>query len=243
MNDIVRTEAQEVATVAAPTPMEMIAIAVENGADPDKLEKLMDLQERWEKRQAEKAYIAAMLLFKSAPPTLYKDKQVQAGKAAYSHISLEFASRSIGAALQKQGIQHDWVSRVLEDRQIEVTCILTHKDGHVHHGASLAASPDGSGSKNSVQAIGSTTTYLQRYTLLMTVGLSVPGMDDDGVSAVGLQKEEFEEIVDLLEKSGVTAQAFCKRFKIDAVQDLPALKVRPALLMLKQRAKQQETGQ
>ncbi len=42
------------------TPQQMLAIAVQQGADLQKLEKLMELQERWEKNQARKAYVAAM---------------------------------------------------------------------------------------------------------------------------------------------------------------------------------------
>jgi hypothetical protein len=34
--------------------------------------------------------------------------------------------------------------------------------------------------KNAIQQVASTTTYLQRYTLLAITGMSTKGMDDDG---------------------------------------------------------------
>jgi hypothetical protein len=48
---------------------------------------------------------------------------------------------------------------------------------------SLSASPDTSGSKNAIQAIGSTVSYLQRYTILALTGLATEDMDDDGHAA------------------------------------------------------------
>ena len=48
----------------------------------------------------------------------------------------------------------------------------------------MYGTPDNSGSKNSIQAIGSTTTYLQRYTLFSILGLAA-GEDDDGSAASG----------------------------------------------------------
>jgi hypothetical protein len=57
----------------------------------------------------------------------------------------------------------------------------------------LRAIPDTSGSKNSIQAIGSTVTYLQRYTLLAAVGMAAAGMDNDGRAADEEQKPKISE--------------------------------------------------
>ena len=44
---------------------------------------------------------------------------------------------------------------------ISVTCVVTHKDGHSER-TTMTGVADTSGSKNVIQAIGSTATYLQR---------------------------------------------------------------------------------
>ena len=62
--------------IVALTPVELLRIAVSQNADIDKLTKLMDLQERWERNEARKAFVVAMNAFKSAPPTISKNKQV-----------------------------------------------------------------------------------------------------------------------------------------------------------------------
>lgn len=165
------------ATVAPVTPMEMLAMAVQQGADLEKLEKLMGLQERWEANEARKAFVAALTEFKRNPPTIVKDKLVAFGNTKYKHAELDQVSSVIGKALSEVGISHRWDIEQQEGR-IRVTCILTHSLGHSEC-VSLEAPPDNSGQKNSIQAIASAVTYLQRYTLLAAAGVAT-GDDQDG---------------------------------------------------------------
>jgi hypothetical protein len=62
-----------------------------------------------------------------------------------------------------------------------MTCRLTHRDGHCEECTTPAAPPDTGPGRNAVQAIGSTLTYLQRYSLVMLLGLATgdaPDPDD-----------------------------------------------------------------
>ena len=43
-----------------PTPMDLLKLAMNQNADIGKLEKLMELQLRWEANEAKKAFISAM---------------------------------------------------------------------------------------------------------------------------------------------------------------------------------------
>ena len=68
------------------------------------------------------------------------------------------------------------------DANVFVTCIIAHKDGHYEE-TTLCAGPDTSGGKKSgIKAMGSTVTYLQRYTLKAAVGVAA-SHDDDGTAA------------------------------------------------------------
>ena len=53
---------------------------------------------------------------------------------------------------------------------------------------SIAGPLDDSGQKNGIQQIGSTITYLERYTLMAIMGLAAHDQDDDGIAS-GLRKE------------------------------------------------------
>ena len=66
--------------VSADMPiMEKLLTAVQGGMQVDMLEKFMDLAERNEKREAEKAYNQAFADFKADPPEIVKDRLVSFG--------------------------------------------------------------------------------------------------------------------------------------------------------------------
>lgn len=179
------------------TPMHMLQLAVQQGANVDQLTKLMDLQERFEATEARKAFVSALNKFKESPPSLTKNKavdfQTQKGRTHYRHATLDNVSSIIGEALSKVGISHRWDTEQLEGGLIRVTCVLTHERGHSER-TPLQAKPDESGNKNSIQAVGSTVTYLQRYTLLAATGMAVSdGSDDDGRQGKKLPDNTIED--------------------------------------------------
>jgi len=159
------------------SPAEMIRMAVSGGADLEDLEKLLTLQERWEKNEARKAYHKAMSEFKENPPKINKDKTVKYKEVKYNHASLANVVEKITAELSKHGLSASWSTQ--QNGAITVTCRITHVLGHSEE-TTLRAGADTTGSKNSIQAIGSTVTYLQRYTLLSALGLATYDQDDDG---------------------------------------------------------------
>lgn len=173
-NQVVAAQSMQ---IAANNPMAMIAAAVAKGVDTEQLTKLMDLQERWEKNEARKAFSDAMVAFKAEPITIDKNKDVyHNGKYMYSHATLDNICRQIIAALQKHGIAHTWRVSQSESR-IKVACVLRHRMGH-EETVELEGAPDTSGAKNAIQAMASTVSYLQRYSLMASTGLAA-GMDDD----------------------------------------------------------------
>jgi hypothetical protein len=163
------------------SPADMIRMAVQGKADLTSLEKLLELQERYEANEARKEYHRAMADFKANPPKIGKDKKVgystQKGNVGYSHASLANVTEKISTELSKHGLSASWSTK--QNGQVMVTCKITHIKGHSEE-TTLAAPSDTSGSKNPIQAIGSTITYLERYTLLALTGLATFDMDDDG---------------------------------------------------------------
>jgi hypothetical protein len=188
-------------TIVPLTPMAMIQIAVQQGADLDKLEKLMELQERWERNEARKAFVAAMAEFKKEPLKIKKNVHVKYGKVGYAveydHASLDNVCSVICAALSYHGLSSRWNTEQA-DTKIKVTCVLQHRQGHTES-VTLEGFPDTSGSKNAIQSIGSTITYLQRYTLLAITGMATADQDDDG-KASGQQEEELTKLDNLNER-------------------------------------------
>lgn len=195
---------QEPKPVAAVTPMAMLQLAVEKGASVEQLERLMALQERYEANEAKKEFVTAMALFKNNPVVIEKQATVDftsaKGRTHYKHATLANVCDVIVPALSEVGISHRWETEQLENGMIRVTCVLTHARGHSER-VWLQAGRDESGNKNSIQAVGSTVTYLQRYTLLAAAGIAVQDQrDDDG--AGGRKAGSLDEAV----KSGYLDQ-------------------------------------
>ncbi|MNX94245.1 ERF superfamily protein [compost metagenome] len=163
------------------TPADLLRIAVENGADLDRLERLMALQERWDANEARKSYVAAMTAFKAEKLTIVKGKKVEYTGTSYMHAELSDVTDVICPALARHQLSHRWdVSQ--EGERITVDCVITHVLGHSER-VTMQAMPDNSGKKNAIQQVASTITYLQRYTLLAATGVATKGQDDDARGA------------------------------------------------------------
>ena len=195
-----------------PTPMDLLKLAMNQNADIGKLEKLMELQLRWEANEAKKAFVAAMNAFKADPPEILKNHRVAYQQVAYSHATLDHVCDAVTEGLSKHGISHRWK---VEQNQgiIKVTCILTHHLGHSEE-TTLEGAPDASGSKNAIQAIGSTVTYLERYSLLAATGLAAKNEDNDGQGAPAFEKlQEYLDSISTAPNLTVLQETFKAGFK------------------------------
>ncbi len=168
--------------------------------DVDKLEALLKVQMQWEANEAKKAYVQAMSDFKKKPPEITKDKTVSYGNTSYKHASLHNVTTCLNKALSEHDLTASWITSQ-DNGSVKVTCKITHIMGH-SESTCLSAPPDNTGSKNAIQAIASTVTYLERYTVLALTGLATADQDDDGKASGDpstkkpTKKEEQNRIID-----------------------------------------------
>ena len=190
--------------------MPIIAAASTNGeVDPDKLLKLLEASRQWEADNARKAFFKAMAAFKKAPPKIMKDKKGHNS----NYAGLGNVTQVISKALSEHDLTASWETAQKEAGPVTVTCVLSHEHGHSER-TSLTAASDTSGSKNAIQALGSTITYLERYTLLAITGLSTHEQDDDGAGAGG----DPNAIPQPTETQGKVLTEICNKM-IDSVPD------------------------
>lgn len=172
--------------VAENSPAAVMLQALERGASPEQIEKMMDLQERWERREAEKVFNEAMAAFKGEAVEIIKRKRVhfktEKGFTDYKHAELSDVIEAAAPALSKHGFSWSWQTKQANGF-MEVTCILKHRLGH-SESATLTGPYDTSGGKNAIQAIISTKTYLERHTLKAICGLAEKGEDNDGADGM-----------------------------------------------------------
>jgi len=194
--ELVTSDQQSSLPVMAQPHMRLIEIAVNNGADITQLEKLMDLQERYEANQAKKEFNAAMSHFQAMLPVIEKlgivDYTTSKGRTFYQYAKIEDIAKAIQPALKETGLSYRF-TQSQDNGIITVRCIVTHQSGHSEY-SELVSSPDISGGKDQLKSIASAISYLRRYTLTGILGIVVGGEDDDGDS-VQYDNQDQQQVV------------------------------------------------
>lgn len=171
-------------TEVAQQDMSMASRIVELASMPDfdvaKLDKLMDLQEREMNRLAKIAFNKDFTAMQSEITTVTKSKQGH----NYKYATLEDIVDIVRPTLEKHGFAVSFGVNTTSD--IIVTCTLMHKEGHSIE-TTMQLPADKTGSKNAVQAIGSSVSYAKRYTLSSL--LNIATRDDDDAQAAMQQDQ------------------------------------------------------
>ena len=209
--------------------------AVVANVDVDKLEKLLALQERWEKTQARKCFFVAMTDFLFDVPPIVKNRKGH--NSRYSDI--EKVVTTIKPFLKQFGFSFHF-KQTQENGTIQVTCVVSHIQGHQEDN-SLSASADTSGSKNAIQAIGSTVQYLRRYTLLSAFGLVTADTDNDGQlpakEEIYISKSQELNLLSMCEEVGASLENYLKKMDLKTLSQLPAKSYPKAIELLEKRRK------
>jgi hypothetical protein len=178
---------------AAPHPMTMLDRAMERGLDGAALEKLIELSERMMASEARRAFDAALAKARAELKPIERDGKVdftsQKGRTNYTHETLAGIAEAVDPILARHGLSYGWKTTNRPGEPITVTCELIHEAGHREDRAMLSGPADMSGNKNPLQGIGSTVSFLQRYTLKASLGLSV-AKDDDGRAGGGRHDDD-----------------------------------------------------
>jgi hypothetical protein len=204
------------------TPMQMLQIAVAKGVDTEQIKQLMDLQREWKADRAREAFVTAMSAFRGEAMEVVKRKTVSFDQTSYKHATLADLVAVAAPKLSEHGLSHRWETKQ-EGPAITVRCIVTHELGHSEY-AELTAAPDTSGKKNAIQALGSTVTYLQRYTFTAITGLAAKD-DDDGRASEGVELATEEQLLELEEKikaGGTNRPVFLRWLKVETLEGLSA---------------------
>lgn len=190
---LVETEQESTAVaVIDNNPAQLIQMAIQQNVDVDKLSKLMELQERYNAGLAKKGFYEALAKFQSEIPTILKQKQGH----NYEYAPLCDIIEAIKPHMVANGLSYRFEQNHVD--AISVTCVVTHISGHSEQ-TTMNAAADTSGSKNAVQSIASTVTYLSRYTLTGALGIATADKDMDGRQpgeATAKEKDQFKSHMD-----------------------------------------------
>ncbi|HEN8710593.1 TPA: ERF family protein [Pseudomonas putida] len=175
--------------VAAPPQADSSILAVISRAatdptcDIDKLERLMAMHERMQARDAEAEFNASMAAMQSDIPSIAERGAIVVnGQKRSDYATFEDINDVIKPIMQTHGFA---ITFKVENvpAGLSVTGILMHRAGH-RESTTMLLPLDTSGSKNAVQAVGSSTSYGKRYVMSALLNLTTRGEDDDGHAAV-----------------------------------------------------------
>jgi hypothetical protein len=217
------------------TPMTMLEKAVSSGASLEMVEKLMALQERWEANQARKAFDEAIAAAKAEIKPVVRNAT---GHNSKKYADFSAIANAVDPIISKHGLSYRF--RTNQTDRIAVTCVLSHKAGHYEE-TTLAGPADASGSKNAIQAIGSTLTYLQRYSLVQALGLAASNDDDGnaGGQRESITLEQVEQLVELADEVHADKEAFCRYFRVNGIAEITTKDFPRAIAALNKKRGQQ----
>jgi len=186
-------------TVVNPNPLAMLASALEQGHDIAKLEKLMDMAERYEANEARKSFASALSKFQGSCPDIVENKLAtvvmqSGGSYTYAYADLDTIMRTIRPTLKKCGLSVRYDAEVSDDgKRIRSQCYVMHRDGHTET-TTFVVPVDEAMKVNDSQKMGSANAYACRYNVVNALGLTT-GEDDDGGVLHGDKRGSGENIV------------------------------------------------
>lgn len=234
-----------------PTPMDLIRDALARGASLETVKELRALAVEMDQWQARKAFDAAMAAARAKITPILKNrsvgfesKKIGAASTNYKHEDLAQIARQVDPVLAEFGLSYRFRTTSEPNAPVVVTCVVSHRDGHSEENT-LAAGRDDTGNKNSIQAIGSTITYLQRYTLKAALGLAASN-DDDGRAAgkaeevpAVIDEKQVGELQRRIVETDTDIPTFLKFFGIERLEEMPAKRFDEAARTLARKAAMQ----
>lgn len=163
------------------SPLALMAMAVERNADVATLERLRDLIEWNDKREAKKHFDAALMAFQTECPVL--KRTVNGAANRYKFTPLDHVVQQVKPLLQRHGLSYRFTSEPAEGGtrvialisaggHTEQTAVFMPKDsGKTRDGSNLMSDP---------QQMAVALTYAQRYALQLALGIVTAGDDRDG---------------------------------------------------------------
>lgn len=213
-------------------PQALIAQAITQGANVETMEKLMNLQDRWEAKQAKKAFDASMAEFQSECPVIKKTKAVKdnSGKVLYMYAPIEAIVSQVRPFLQKHGFSYAIKTAEGASGKLSAICIAKHKLGHSEDSTFEVPGGGGTSLMSGPQKTAAALTFAKRYAFCNAFGIMTGDEDIDanigGAAPRGKapvsDDDQLQASIALINKTNSikTLQQFLK--KVEANKDITA---------------------
>ncbi len=251
MSDTLPLLRESAALAETERPESLLAVIARAVADPrmdvEKMAKLLDMHERIVADQRRVAFAAAMSRLAPKLPEIDQNGRVVfEGKNGAKgqdrkYARLEDIDRAIRPLLSEEGFSLSFDTAEGPGGKIRVSGKLSHSEGHSET-KQLDLPHDSSGSKNPVQAVGSTVSYGRRMLCKMFFNLIERGEDTNGETEAALiTPDQALEINTLIQDTKSDVKSFLEKIAgYPSIAEIPAIQYRRVMnaLETKQRGMQ-----
>lgn len=246
MNEVTKIEQEEAAPMLPADPMiSMIErVAMDPDVDIAKLERMLDMKERLEAKEAERQFNDAFARCQREIPTVLKNKRNQQTNSNYADLA------AVESAVMPTVNAHGFSMRFFPtaspvDGHYGVDCVVSHEAGHseTHHAdvPSDGNGIKGNANKTATHAFGSTMSYGRRYLLCMVWNIATADNDGNGAQTrKHITADQFVELQNLIEKSGADEEKFLLAYGAETLENFPLDKLTHAKQQLEKKAAQLE---
>jgi hypothetical protein len=221
------TETQSLALHENASPVaQMLQAVCAKGVTQDNvgaLEKLVDLYERMEIREAEKQFAAAFVALQSELPEIQAQHAVPGndGTVRYTYAAFEDIARQIKPHLLKHGFTFSFSSDVKDGRVIQ-ECTLQHVGGFKKVNRFAARIGKGPPASSEAQGDGAASTYAKRFALCDALGVSVTRDSDARAEGAPITADQAAYLREQVKDTGSDEATFLQVANAARFEDIGA---------------------
>lgn len=227
---------------------DLLHFAIERGTPVEQLEKLVDLADRMDRRQASRDFSAAMAAFQAECPAIKKGRTASiatkgGGKYQYIYADLDEIVHVVRPILTKHGLSFRFNTKH-DGKLLSVECIVSHVNGHSEM-ATFTLPIDNPSAMSDQQKVGAAAMYAKRQSLSAALGITTTDQDVDGAAIEGadptkITEDQVTALRDLIDETGASLDRFLDYMGAEKLEDLRAGEYQRAVNTLKQTQKRRE---
>ncbi|WP_375663852.1 MULTISPECIES: ERF family protein [unclassified Bartonella] len=199
--------------------------ALDSDVDMDRLERLLDLREQEIKRQERQNFVRDLSAVQMAYKNIEQNAINKHTNSKYATLDQYIDAVKDGLATYKFALFYRIKNQTEKNVTIEIT--LSHPSGNEI--STEGTFPiDSTGSKNSIQSLGSTLTYARRYLLGMLLNLASKEDDTDGqmqakeddTNNQKVSSKQIKQIEELIEQTESDKNKLLSYAKVEKLTDM-----------------------
>lgn len=233
--------------------LQVIATAVmDPRCDVEKMRALLDMQERIEGRDAQKAFTIAFNALQAELPVINRDGKIdhsaegssgttRSGRRALQtkYATYPNLNRVVGPLLKKHGFTFSTIMEPDPSGAMVAASTLEHVAGHSRT-THFRVTADASGGKNNQQGWGSSQQYGMRYNMIALLNIVTEAREDadnDGFPppAGPVSPDQLKILIEMADDAGADKRKFCELFGVEGIAQIPSDKFEEAKKQLQRK--------